>query len=41
MKNVAKAEGAVVVLLVRQERLQSFAQVWRKANLDFYQTQQS
>ena len=26
-------------MLMRKERLKSFAQMWRDANLDYYQTQ--
>ena len=36
LKNVQKCEGEIVVLLVRQERLKRFADVWKNANLDFY-----
>jgi hypothetical protein len=35
---VQKAEGQVVVMLVRMERLKSFSKLWRSANLDFYNT---
>lgn len=36
---MTKADGKTVVLLVRQERLKSFADLWKNANLDFYNTQ--
>ena len=39
LKNVQKCEGEIVVLLVRQERLKRFADVWKNANLDFYTSQ--
>ena len=38
LKSVQKADGEVIVLLLRQERLKSFADLWRATNLDFYQT---
>ena len=39
LKNVMTAEGDTVVLLVRQERLKKFTDVWRQANLEYYNTQ--
>ena len=39
LNSVQKAEGEVIVLLVRMERLKSFADLWRSAHLDFYNTQ--
>lgn len=39
LKNVIKQDGEVIVVLMRQERLKKFAEVWRQANLDFYNTQ--
>ena len=41
LRNVQKCEGEVIVLLARQERLKSFANIWKTANLDFYNTQTS
>ena len=34
-----KQDGELVVVLVRQERLKKFSEVWRQANLDYYNTQ--
>lgn len=34
-----KQEGEIIVVLMRQERLKGFSDVWRQANLDFYNTQ--
>ena len=34
-----KCEGEIIVLLVRQERLKKFADVWKNANLDYYTSQ--
>lgn len=39
LNSVFKAEGETIVLLLRQERLKSFSDLWRNANLDFYNTQ--
>ncbi len=39
LNSVLKTEGETVVLLLRQERLKSFSELWRNANLDFYNTQ--
>ena len=39
LKNVQKCEGEIIVLLVRQERLKMFAEVWKQANLDYYNSQ--
>ena len=39
LKNVLKQDGEIVVVLVRQERLKKFSEVWRQANLDYYNTQ--
>ena len=39
LKNVMKQDGEVIVVLMRQERLKKFSDVWRQANLDFYNTQ--
>ena len=36
LKNISKCEGQLVVVLVRQERLKKFADLWKQANLDFY-----
>jgi hypothetical protein len=36
---VIKAEGETVVLLLKQDRLKEFSDLWRDANLDFYSTQ--
>jgi hypothetical protein len=36
LKSVQKADGEIIVLLLRQERLQSFAELWKKTNMDFY-----
>ena len=41
IKNLQKAEGEVIVLLLRQERLKSFEKTWKLANMDFYQTQKN
>jgi hypothetical protein len=38
LNSVLKTEGETVVLLLRQERLKSFSDLWRNANLDFYNT---
>ena len=34
-----KQDGEIVVVLVRQERLKKFSEVWRQANLEYYNTQ--
>ena len=34
-----KQDGEIIVVLVRQERLKKFSEVWRLANLDYYTTQ--
>ena len=39
LKNISKCEGQLVVVLVRQERLKKFADLWKQANLDFYNSQ--
>ena len=39
LKSAQKCDGDVVVMLLRRERLGSFAKLWRQANLDYYQTQ--
>lgn len=39
LNGVLKTEGDTVVLLLRQERLKSFMDVWRNTNMDFYNTQ--
>lgn len=36
LNSVQKTEGELVVMLMRQERLKSFAEVWRQANLDYF-----
>ncbi len=41
LKNVQKQDGSIVIVLCRQERLKKFSDVWRQANLDFYNTQTS
>jgi len=41
MKSIQKAEGEIIVVLLRQERLKSFEKLWMDANMDFYQTQQN
>ena len=41
LKNVQKQDGQIVIVLCRQERLKKFSDVWRQANLDFYNTQTS
>ena len=41
LKSAQKCEGDVIVMLVRQERLKGFSQMWRGANLDYYQTQKN
>ena len=38
LKNILKQEGEVIVVLMRQERLKKFSDVWRQANLDYYNT---
>jgi hypothetical protein len=38
LNGVLKTEGETVVLLLRQERLKSFSELWRSANLDYYNT---
>lgn len=39
LKNVLKQEGEVIVVLMRQERLKKFSDVWRQSNMDYYNTQ--
>ena len=39
LKSVMGADGDIIVLLLRQERLKRFTDVWRQANLDYYNTQ--
>ena len=39
LKSILKQEGEIIVVLMRQERLKKFSEVWRQANLDFYKTQ--
>ena len=39
LSNVLKQEGEIIVVLLRQERLKKFSDVWRHANLDYYNTQ--
>ena len=39
LNSVLKTEGDTIVLLMRQERLKSFIDLWRNANLDYYNTQ--
>ena len=39
LKNIQKCEGSIIVLLLRQERLKRFADVWQQANLDYYNSQ--
>ena len=41
LKSAQKCEGDVIVMLVRQERLKGFSEMWRRAHLDFYQTQKN
>ena len=41
MKKVQEADGQTVVMLMRQERIQSFEKLWRDTNVDFYQTQEN
>ena len=41
LKSAQKCEGDVIVMLMRQERLRGFADMWRGANLDYYQTQKN
>ena len=41
LKSAQKCEGEVIVMLVRQERLKGFSEMWRRAHLDFYQTQKN
>jgi len=36
LKNTEKADGSVLVLLLRAERLRSFEKMWKEANLDYY-----
>jgi len=38
LKNVLKQDGEIIVVLMRQERLKKFSEVWRQANLDYYKT---
>ena len=38
LKNILKQEGEVIVVLMRQERLKKFSEVWRQANHDYYNT---
>jgi len=38
LKNVLKQDGEIIVVLMRQERLKKFSEVWRQANLDYYNT---
>lgn len=39
LNSVMRQQGEVVVVLMRQERLKKFTDVWRAANLDYYNTQ--
>ena len=41
MKAVQKSEGDTVVLLLRQERIKSFSDLWKSTNMDYYQTQEN
>ena len=41
LKSAQKCDGDIVVMLLRQERLNSFSKLWRQANLDYYQTQKN
>ena len=41
LKSAQKCEGEVIVMLMRQERLKGFSQMWQGANLDYYQTQKN
>lgn len=36
MKAVQKAEGETIVLLLRQERIKSFTDLWKTTNMDYY-----
>jgi hypothetical protein len=39
LNSTLKADGEVIVVLMRSDRLKSFADMWRDANLDYYATQ--
>lgn len=39
LNSVMKTQGDTVVLLVKKDRLLSFSDVWKDANLDYYNTQ--
>jgi len=36
MQKVQKAEGEIIVMLIRQERLSSFRKLWMDTNMDYY-----
>ena len=36
LESVEKANGDIVVVLMRQERLKKFAKLWKAQNLDYY-----
>jgi predicted RNA-binding protein with PUA domain len=38
MNSVQQTDAPVVILLLREERQKSFGEMWRTANLDFYNT---
>lgn len=38
LNSVLKQEGEIIVVLMRQERLKRFSELWRQANLDYYKT---
>ena len=39
LTKVLQQDGEIIVVLMRQERLKKFTDVWRQANLDYYNTQ--
>ena len=39
MKKVQKADGDIIVMLIRKERMESFHKLWVDTNRDYYQTQ--
>lgn len=39
IQSVAKAQGDVVIVLLRQERLKSFVKLWHDQNMDYYSSQ--
>lgn len=41
LTQVQKADGDTVMMLIRQERLKSFQNLWIQTNHDFYQSQRN